>query len=163
MSALSPENEPSAQSQAGNATLLASRIVASYVGNHSVTITELPALIRSVFVALSEASAPPMVAAPAKEHVPAVSVKKSVTPDYIVCLEDGKKMKMLKRHLRSVYNLTPDEYRTKWGLPPDYPMTAPNYAAERSKFARKIGLGKKAAAVDGQTSGPTGRSKKSGT
>jgi predicted transcriptional regulator len=73
---------------------------------------------------------------------PAVPIKKSVTPEYIICLEDGKKLKMLKRHLRSTYNMTPDEYRTKWGLPPDYPMVAPNYAAQRSAFAKQIGLGR---------------------
>jgi predicted transcriptional regulator len=76
---------------------------------------------------------------------PAIPVKRSVTPDYIICLEDGKKLKMLKRHLRTTYNITPDEYRAKWGLPPDYPMVAPNYAAQRSDFAKKIGLGRKAA------------------
>jgi predicted transcriptional regulator len=73
---------------------------------------------------------------------PAVPVRKSVTPDYLICLEDGKKLKMLKRHLRSTYNLTPDEYRAKWGLPPDYPMVAPNYAEQRSAFAKRIGLGR---------------------
>ncbi len=77
---------------------------------------------------------------------PAISIKRSVTPDYIVCLEDGKKLKMLKRHLRTTYNMTPDDYRAKWGLPPEYPMVAPNYAAQRSEFAKKIGLGRTASA-----------------
>jgi predicted transcriptional regulator len=78
---------------------------------------------------------------------PAVSVKRSVTPEFIICLEDGKKLKMLKRHLRTTYNMTPDDYRVKWGLPPDYPMVAPNYAAQRSEFAKKIGLGRTASAA----------------
>jgi predicted transcriptional regulator len=78
----------------------------------------------------------------AEPQKPAVPIRKSVTPEYIVCLEDGKKLKMLKRHLRSTYGMTPDEYRTKWNLPPDYPMVAPNYAAQRSEFAKKIGLGR---------------------
>jgi predicted transcriptional regulator len=84
---------------------------------------------------------------------PAVAVKKSITPEYIICLEDGKKLKMLKRYLRSNYNLTPEEYRAKWGLPADYPMVAPNYAAQRSEFAKKIGLGKNAPAHKGRKRG----------
>jgi predicted transcriptional regulator len=96
--------------------------------------------------------------------VPAVPIRKSVTPDYIVCLEDGKKLKMLKRHLSSTYNLTPDGYRAKWGLPPDYPMTAPTYAAQRSSLAKSAGLGRKAAPAPVVEAAPAkrpGRSKKS--
>src|SRR3546814_20620351 len=88
-----------------------------------------------------------------------VAVKKSVTPDYIICLEDGKKLKMLKRHLRSTYNMTPDEYRAKWSLPPDYPLVAPNYAAQRSAFAKKIGLGRTEARQRGKECVSTGRAR----
>ncbi|HWC63758.1 MAG TPA: MucR family transcriptional regulator [Rhizomicrobium sp.] len=115
-------------------------IVAAYVSKNEVAAAELPALIKSVHATLggfAGESSPPGKA-------PAVPVKKSVTPDYIVCLEDGRKLKMLKRYLRTRYGLTPDAYRAKWGLPADYPMTAPNYAAKRSDFARQIGLGKPA-------------------
>ncbi|MBL8670908.1 MAG: MucR family transcriptional regulator, partial [Alphaproteobacteria bacterium] len=97
-----------------------------------------------------DASSREPVAEPLK---PAVPVRKSVTPDYIVCLEDGKKLKMLKRHLRSTYKMTPDEYRTKWGLAADYPMVAPNYAAQRSAFAKKIGLGRNAGKQGGRRRG----------
>lgn len=117
-------------------------IVAAYVSNNSVAANQVPEVISTVFSSLTAidgaASEPP--AEPAK---PAVSIRRSVTPDYIICLEDGKKLKMLKRHLRASYNMTPDEYRAKWGLAADYPMVAPNYAAQRSEFAKKIGLGRK--------------------
>jgi predicted transcriptional regulator len=120
---------------------LTTTVVAAYVGNNAVSVHELPSLIHNVQVAfrnLGEDRAAPVKS----ELVPAVSIKKSVTPEYIVCLEDGKKLKMLKRHLRSTYNMSPDEYRSRWGLPPDYPMVAPNYAAQRSEFAKRIGLGR---------------------
>ncbi len=117
-------------------------IVSAYVGNNTVATDQVPDVISSVYASLSsldglqsEANAEPLK--------PAVSVRRSVNPDYIVCLEDGKKLKMLKRHLRAAYNLTPDDYRAKWGLPADYPMVAPNYASQRSEFAKKIGLGRK--------------------
>ena len=117
-------------------------IVSAYVGNNTVATNQVPDVISSVYGSLSsldglqsEANAEPLK--------PAVSVRRSVNPDYIVCLEDGKKLKMLKRHLRAAYNMTPDDYRAKWGLPADYPMVAPNYASQRSEFAKKIGLGRK--------------------
>ncbi len=117
-------------------------VIAAYVGKNPVTASQLPDLINTVYGSLSclEGGQPE---AKSETPKPAVTVKKSVTPDYIVCLEDGKKLKMLKRHLRTTYNMTPDEYRAKWGLPPDYPMVAPSYAAQRSDFAKKIGLGRK--------------------
>ncbi|MFG1297176.1 MULTISPECIES: Ros/MucR family transcriptional regulator [Xanthobacter] len=114
-------------------------IVAAYVSNNSVAAADLPALIESVHRALGQLGAP--VAPPVEEQKPAVPVKKSVTPEYIVCLEDGKKFKSLKRHLRTSYGMTPDAYREKWGLPKDYPMVAPAYAAARSELAKNMGLG----------------------
>jgi len=120
---------------------LAADLVSAFVSKNSVPPAELPALIGSVHQALTKvANGPP--AQPAEEpKAPAVSIKKSVQPDYIVCLEDGKRFKSLKRHLRTVYDLTPDQYRAKWGLPADYPMVAPNYAAARSELAKQFGLG----------------------
>lgn len=123
-------------------------VVAAYVSNNTLPTIQLPEVINAVYHSLRglDGAPPELKAEPAK---PAVPVKKSITPDYLVCLEDGKKLKMLKRHLRSTYNMTPDDYRAKWGLPPDYPMVAPNYAAQRSAFAKEIGLGRGA----GRTSG----------
>lgn len=118
-------------------------VVAAYVSKNALPAGQIPEVIHTVYSSLSQLDThTPEVKAEAPR--PAVPVKKSVTPDYIVCLEDGKKLKMLKRHLRTTYNMTPDEYRAKWALPPDYPMVAPNYAAQRSDFAKKIGLGRKA-------------------
>lgn len=115
-------------------------IVSAYVGFNPVAPEELPALIQKVFAALNGVAA--NGAAPAEKTAdPAVPVRKSVTPDFLICLEDGKKFKSLKRHLRTHYNLSPEEYREKWGLPRDYPMVAPNYAQARSKLAKKMGLG----------------------
>ncbi len=116
-------------------------IVAAYVAGNELPSSELPGLISTVYASLknTHGGAP---AVESKELVPAVPAKKSVFPDHIVCLEDGKKFKSLKRHLRSSYDMSPDEYRTKWGLPADYPMVAPNYAAARSELAKKIGLGR---------------------
>jgi predicted transcriptional regulator len=119
---------------------LAADIVSAYVSNNTVPAADLPALIADVYAALQKTSGGEVEAAP-EPLKPAVPVKKSVTPDYIVCLEDGKKFKSLKRHLRTHYDLTPEEYREKWGLPADYPMVAPNYAAARSELAKKMGLG----------------------
>ena len=115
-------------------------IVAAYVSNNSISSTELPGLIADTHAALSRAAGR---TAPVEreEAKPKVAVKKSVMPDFIICLEDGKKFKSLKRHLRTHYNLSPEEYREKWGLPPDYPMVAPNYANARSQLAKKMGLG----------------------
>ena len=119
---------------------LTTEIVAAHAGNNTVALSDLPQLIQDVYKTLSEIGATPE--APERPK-PAVSVKKSVTPDYIVCLEDGKKLKMLKRHLKTAYDMTPEEYRERWGLPADYPMVAPNYAKHRSTLAKKIGLGTK--------------------
>ena len=114
-------------------------IVASHVSNNGVPVSELPQLIQHVYAALAELG---KEAAPAAEKpAPAVPIRKSITPDYIFCLEDGKKLKMLKRHLKTAYDLTPDQYRERWGLASDYPMVAPNYAEQRRDLAKKIGLG----------------------
>ena len=123
---------------------LSADIVSAYVSNNVVSPADLPRLIADVHGALRGlrgAEAP----APVEDLKPAVPVRKSVAPDYIICLEDGKKFKSLKRHLRTHYNLSPEEYREKWGLPADYPMVAPNYSATRSKLAKDNGLGRKAA------------------
>ena len=119
---------------------LTSEIVAAHACNNTITPGDLPQLIQDVYKTLVVVGTTPL--APERPR-PAVAIKKSVFPDYIVCLEDGKKLKMLKRHLKTAYNLTPEEYRAKWGLPADYPMVSPNYAAQRSEFAKKIGLGRK--------------------
>ena len=117
-------------------------IVAAYVAQNNVNDGQIPDIILQVFGTLSELSAAPAETGK-KAGKPKVSVRRSVTPDFIICLEDGRKLKMLKRHLRTAYNLTPEEYRSRWNLPPDYPMVAPNYAKRRSDFAKKIGLGRK--------------------
>ena len=120
---------------------LTSDIVAAHVSNNSVSVGDLPALISNVYSALAAlGNAAPVVAVLPE---PAVSIRSSVKPDHIVCLEDGKKLKMLKRHLMTHYNLTPDQYRARWSLPSDYPMVAPNYAEKRRELAKKIGLGRK--------------------
>lgn len=119
---------------------LAAEIVSAYVSNNSVPSAELPTLISEVHRALSSTQQGVVKVEP-EALKPAVNPKKSVFPDYIVCLEDGKKFKSLKRHLRTHYDLSPEEYREKWGLPADYPMVAPNYAAARSALAKKMGLG----------------------
>ena len=119
-------------------------IVAAYVSNNPLPSSDLPKLIADIHAAINGLSNGAAAAAEAKP-VPAVSIKKSVTPDYLVCLEDGKKFKSLKRHLATHHNLTPDEYRQKWNLPADYPMVAPNYSASRSALAKASGLGRKAA------------------
>jgi len=124
----------------------ASEIVAAYVSNNPIPVSEIPAMIKSVHATLGGLAGGGTAETPTALK-PAVTVKKSVTPEYIICLEDGKKLKMLKRYLRSRYDLTPEEYRAKWGLPADYPMVAPNYAAQRSEFAKKIGLGRSAPAT----------------
>jgi predicted transcriptional regulator len=146
-----------------SATLLdlTARIVSAYAGNATLSPTELTDVIGSVSRALAQLSATTVEPEP-KELSPAVPVKKSVTADFIVCLEDGKKLKMLKRHLMSTYGMTPVEYRTKWGLPRDYPMVAPNYAATRSQLAKKIGLGKSPAkpAVPAKPAARRGRPRK---
>lgn len=117
-------------------------VVAAYLSNNQVATSQIPDIINSVFNSLNSLDVQ-ATEAPVEAPKPATSIRKSVTPDYIICLEDGKKLKMLKRHLRTNYNMTPEEYRAKWNLPPDYPMVAPNYAKQRSEFAKKIGLGRK--------------------
>ena len=116
-------------------------VVAAYLGNNTLPATEIPSVINTVYGSLRnlDGIATNGSGRPPKAPVP---IRKSITPDYIVCLEDGKKLKMLKRHLRTVYGMTPEEYRAKWGLPSDYPMVAPNYSRQRSAFAKKIGLGR---------------------
>jgi predicted transcriptional regulator len=130
---------------------LASDIVAAYVSNNPIPASELPSLIKSVHGTLG-GLAGGGIGDGAGNQKPIVPVKRSITPEYIICLEDGKKLKMLKRYLRSNFGMTPEEYRAKWGLPADYPMVAPNYAKQRSDFAKKIGLGRTAA--------PAGRRRK---
>lgn len=121
---------------------LTADIVSAYVANNNVVSGDLPSLISDIHDALNRAAV--KGARPVREeYKPAVPIKKSVSPDYIICLEDGKKFKSLKRHLRTHYDLSPEEYREKWGLPHDYPMVAPNYAVARSKLAKKMGLGQR--------------------
>jgi len=118
---------------------LTADIVAAHVSNNSVAVADLPVLIANVHGALNSLGGP--VVAPESKPEPAVSVRSSIKPDFIVCLEDGKKLKMLKRHLMTHYQMTPEQYRAKWNLPADYPMVAPNYAEQRRSLAKKIGLG----------------------
>ena len=124
----------------GNFIELTAEIVSAYVSNNTVPAADIPVLINQVHSALARVSGGSSDA-PAEPLKPAVSVKKSITPEFIVCLEDGKKFKSLKRHLRTQYNMTPEQYREKWSLSPDYPMVAPNYAAARSQLAKQMGLG----------------------
>jgi predicted transcriptional regulator len=140
MSELAPENGPDPE-----LLKMTAQVVASYVGNNMVATGQIPEVIRAIFSTLTSLDGSES-GMKANGQKPAVAVKKSITPEHIVCLEDGKRLKMLKRHLRTSYGLTPDEYRTKWGLPSDYPMVAPNYAKQRSAFAKKIGLGRRGSA-----------------
>jgi predicted transcriptional regulator len=121
---------------------LTADIVAAHVSNNSVAVNDLPTLISNVHGALANLGSP--VAPEPTKQEPAVSIRASIKPDYVICLEDGKKLKMLKRHLMTHYGMTPDQYRAKWNLPSDYPMVAPNYAEQRRTLAKKIGLGTKA-------------------
>ncbi len=121
---------------------LTADIVSAYISNNTISASDLPGLIHEVHVALHETAGGPGEPEP-EPLKPAIAIKKSVTPDYIICLEDGKKFKSLKRHLRTHYDLSPEDYREKWGLPVDYPMVAPNYAKARSQLAKKMGLGQK--------------------
>ncbi len=130
-----------AEEQGGLIELTAD-IVSAYVSNNSVAANDVPALIGEVFSALSRVGTG-VTATPAEPAKPAVNPKKSITPDYLICLEDGKKFKSLKRHLRTMYNMSPEQYREKWGLAADYPMVAPNYAEARSRLAKEMGLGQK--------------------
>jgi len=133
---------PADKSSRDDILRMAVEIVSAYVSKNPLPASQIPEVIHTVFGSLSslDGSSPEVKSEALR---PAVPVKRSINPDYIVCLEDGKKLKMLKRHLRTTYNMTPDEYRAKWGLAADYPMVAPNYAAQRSDFAKKIGLGRK--------------------
>jgi len=137
---------------------LTAKIVAAQASRGTLETETLPALIRQVYDALAKAGTPEEE--PQSERPqPAVPIKRSVFPDYIICLEDGKKLKMLKRHLQSAYDMTPEQYRERWGLPSDYPLVAPNYAQRRSALAREIGLGRKisAATGEGKKDGARGR------
>ncbi|MDA0655788.1 MAG: MucR family transcriptional regulator [Proteobacteria bacterium] len=116
-----------------------SEIVSAHVSNNTVALSDLPGLIEQIYKTLAAIGG--VDGGASDRPTPAVPVKKSITPDFIVCLEDGKKLKMLKRHLKTAYNMTPEEYRERWGLSPDYPMVAPNYAKQRSRLAKEIGLG----------------------
>jgi predicted transcriptional regulator len=140
MWSLEKEKLMSGEIEQGDLIELAAEIVSAYVSNNSVPAAELPVLINDVFTALTRVGTPiaEITIEPLK---PAISVKKSVSSDYIICLEDGKKFKSLKRHLRTQYQMSPEQYREKWGLPADYPMVAPNYAAARSRLAKEMGLG----------------------
>jgi predicted transcriptional regulator len=122
---------------------LTADIVSAYVSNNSVSAGDIPSLISEVHSALLKVSSGKEVQVAPEPPKPAIAVKKSVTDDYIICLEDGKKFKSLKRHLRTAYNMSPEQYREKWGLPSDYPMVAPNYAEARSRLAKQMGLGQK--------------------
>ena len=137
---MAEENEQTVASN--NLLRMSVEIVSAYVSNNSIAATQVPDVINTVYGALNSINGQ-TVSENAETQKPAVSVRRSINPDYIVCLEDGKKLKMLKRHLRAAYGMSPDEYRAKWGLPADYPMVAPNYALQRSAFAKQIGLGRK--------------------
>ena len=132
------------QGSSGEILRMTADIVSAYVGKSNLPAQQLPDVINAVFNSLSglqHGTPEPIQEAPK----PAVPIRRSITPEHIICLEDGKKLRMLKRHLRTTYNMTPSEYRAKWGLPADYPMVAPNYAKQRSEFAKRIGLGRRAA------------------
>ncbi len=133
-------------SEVGETLHLATDIVAAYVSNNKVNSEDLPSLMADVFQSLQDIAAGDASMRATKD--PAIPISKSVTPEYVICLEDGKKLKMLKRYLRTHYQLTPEEYKRKWGLPADYPMVAPNYAKKRSAFAKKIGLGTQRSPAD---------------
>ncbi len=144
------------QSEVGETLHLATDIVAAYVSNNKVATEELPALMADIYQSLQDIAAGDASLRATKD--PAVPISKSITPDYVICLEDGKKLKMLKRYIRTHYQLSPEEYKRKWDLPADYPMVAPNYAKKRSAFAKKIGLGTQRASA-----APIGRPKKKST
>jgi predicted transcriptional regulator len=132
--------------QSNELLALTTEIVAAHVSNNTVAVGDLPQLINQVYNSLANVGAAPTAptAAAPRRPQPATSVKKSIQPDYLVCLEDGKKLKMLKRHLKTAYNMSPEAYRERWGLASDYPMVAPNYARQRSQLAKEIGLGTRA-------------------
>jgi len=129
----------SEENQKNDLLALTGQIVSAHVSHNTVAMSDVPQFIEQVYRTLSSVGEEAEVVE--ERPQPAVPIKKSITPDYLICLEDGKKMKMLKRHLATAYGMTPDEYRERWGLPSDYPMVAPNYAKQRSKLAKEIGLG----------------------
>lgn len=133
------ESEPE-KAVATDLLRMTANVVVAYVRKNPLPSTQLTDVLKTIYSSLSNLGTPPAATRPLKLMVP---IKKSVTPEYIICLEDGKKLKMLKRHLRSAYGMSPEQYRAKWGLPPDYPMVAPRYAEQRSAFAKKIGLGRR--------------------
>ena len=137
------------KANAGDLLRMTAEVAAAYVGNNALPATQLPEVIKTIYSSIAALEGGGPVGAAGLR--PIVPVKKSIAPDYIICLEDGKKLKMLKRHLRTSYGMTPEEYRIKWGLPADYPMVAPNYAEQRSAFAKKIGLGRKPGARKAKT------------
>ena len=139
--------EMSEQSKSNDLLALTTNIVSAHVANNSVALSDLPRLIREVHDTLANVGAGTQ--REQERPTPAVPVRRSVTPEHIVCLEDGKKLKMLKRHLKTAYNMTPEEYKERWNLPADYPMVAPNYAKQRSKLAKQIGLGTRARRAKG--------------
>ena len=149
-------DEISADAVPANVLGLTAKIVSAHIGKNQVAVDELPALIEAVYRSLSTAGT---VELPSAVQTPAVPVKKSVFPDFIICLEDGRKLKMLKRHLQTSYGMTPDQYRAKWKLPANYPMVAPSYAKNRSTLAKSIGLGRRRAAEPAVTTVPARRSK----
>ena len=140
------DDDPNMSKSSASVLHMASEIVSAYVSHNALPAAHIPELIQTVYKSLSdmEQSQGGATKEPLK---PAVPIRRSITPEHIICLEDGKKLKMLKRHLRTTYNMTPDDYRKKWGLAPDYPMVAPNYAAQRSDFAKRIGLGRKSKGI----------------
>lgn len=138
---------------------LAADIVSAYVSNNSVPAADLPLLLNSIHAALTK-TAQGIVEEPQAALAPAVPVKKSITPDFIICLEDGKKFKSLKRHLRTTYNMTPEQYRAKWDLPRDYPMVAPNYARARSELAKTMGLGQQRRKAEAEKPVPAGKGRR---
>jgi len=138
------EEDPSDKGARDDVLRLSVNIVSAYLGRNQVPLSQIPGIINAVFGTLHGIEGKPPEP-PRPSQAPAVPIKRSIMPDYIVCLEDGKKLKMLKRYLRTAYNMTPTEYRARWSLPSDYPMVAPNYAKRRSEFAKKIGLGRKLA------------------
>jgi predicted transcriptional regulator len=140
---------------------LTAQIVSAHLSHNTVAASEVATLIREVHGTLAALAGGAAPAQPAEKPQPAVPIKKSIHPDYLICLEDGKKLKMLKRHLKSAFNMTPEQYRERWGLPADYPMVAPNYAEKRSELAKKIGLGRKPG--QGTTATPKGRKRGAAT
>ena len=135
-----PQNSEGQSLRSDDILKLATEIVAAYVSNNPIPVSEVPAMIKSVHSTLGGLGGVTQSEIQTSQK-PAVPVKRSVNPDYIICLEDGKKLKMLKRHLKTAYNMSPDQYRERWNLPADYPMVAPNYARQRSRLAKEIGLG----------------------